>query len=299
MVKITKEQYPENLKKILNPPKQLYLIGNKKLLYSNGIAIIGSRKCSKNGKELSRKFSFELAQQGLTIVSGLAKGIDAEAHKGALAAKGKTIAVLGNGLNHIYPIENEGLYNEIIKKDGLIISEYPPETEPTSKQFLERNRIVSGVSLGVLVIEAAKRSGTSVTARLATKQGKKVFAIPHEIENIKGKGTNQLIRKGAILVTNTKEIIQEYSFLDYKEICNEKQKIEYSSENIELKFLTEEQKEIYKLIRNGYTNINQIIERSNQSIQKVTQNIFFLEIQEYIKKVAGGYICTKIKEKVK
>ena len=149
-----------------------------------------------------------MSNQGLFIASGMAKGIDSQAHIGTLEAKGKTIAILGSGLNHIFPRENKELYDEILKNDGLIISEYSPDRKPSSNLFLERNRIVSGIAIGILVVEAAFRSGTSVTAKLAKEQGKKVFVLPHEIGDIHGVGTNKLIRQGATLVTSTKEIIE-------------------------------------------------------------------------------------------
>ena len=151
-------------------------------------------------------------------------GIDSASHRAALDANGKTIAVLGNGLNHIFPAENKGLYKEILEKGGLVITEYPPETKAKSEYFLERNRIVSGIALGILVIEAAHRSGTSVTAKLAEEQGRKVFVLPHEVEDSHGVGTNRLLRKGAILITSTEEIIKEFQFLNYQQIENEKWK---------------------------------------------------------------------------
>lgn len=145
MIRITieSEKYPAKLRKIKKPPKQLYLEGNIELLNQNAISIIGSRNCTPKGKKLTEKFATELSQQGLVIISGMAKGIDTAAHRGTIEAKGKTIAVLGNGFHHIFPKENERLYKEIIKKGGLIVSEYPPETRPSSNLFLERNRIVS------------------------------------------------------------------------------------------------------------------------------------------------------------
>ena len=156
MIKITIENniYPQKLKEITNPPKQLYLEGNVQLLNENSIAIIGSRNCSENGKQLTRKFAYELSKQGLIIISGMAKGIDTIAHEETINAKGKTIAVLGSGFNNIFPKENSKLYKKILENEGLIISEYAPEVQVQSKQFLERNRIVSGLSIGVLVIEA-------------------------------------------------------------------------------------------------------------------------------------------------
>ena len=152
------------------------------MLKSNIISIIGSRACSENGVKLAQQFSKGLVYQGLTIASGMAIGIDTIAHRTTLQERGKTIAVLGNGFEHIFPKENMELYQQIIEQDGLVITEYPPEEKAKSDNFLERNRIVSGIALGILVIEAMYRSGTSVTARLAKQQGRKVFALPHEID---------------------------------------------------------------------------------------------------------------------
>ena len=286
IIKITikDENYPDKLKKIKNPPQQLYLKGNIELLNQNIISIIGSRSCTENGRKLAKKFASELSDQGIVIASGMAKGIDTVAHKTTLDANGKTIAVLGNGLNYIFPKENQKLYNEILENDGLIISEYPPETKPASNLFLERNRIVSGISIGILVIEAAFRSGTSVTAKLAKEQDKKVFVLPHEIDESHGVGTNQLIRRGAILVTSTKEIINEFTFLNYKEI-------EKTEERIDKKIVKEEYKEIYELIASGVNSINEIYRKSNKSMSEVNRILFMLEVEEYIAKTEGGYVC--------
>lgn len=286
ILKITQDDkyFPEKLKNIPNPPKQLFLEGNKDLLKEPSIAIIGSRKSTKNGQKLAQKFAQELSAQNLVIVSGMAKGIDGIAHKSTLDVKGKTIAVLGGGFNHIYPEENTPLYHEILKHGGLIVSEYPPETKPAYQQFLQRNRIVSGLSIGVLIIEAAHRSGTSVTAGLAHKQGRKVFVLPHEIENMYGVGTNQLIRKGAILVTSTEEIISEYEELSYKTSDNaEEKKIR--------KFATEDDKIVYELIERGFNQIDEISQKSNKPVSQIANIILLLEIEGYIEKTAGGYKC--------
>ena len=226
-----------------------------------------------------------MSNQGIVIASGMAKGIDSQAHIGALEAKGKTIAVLGSGLNHIVPKENKELYYDILKNDGLIISEYLPDTEPTSELFLERNRIVSGISIGILVVEAAFRSGTSVTAKLAKEQGKKIFVLPHEIGDIHGVGTNKLIRQGATLVTATREIIEEFEFLKYKEI--EKQ----AKEDNKKKLRNKEHQKIYELIERGVANINEICKKSGKSIKEINNILLILEIEGYIIKSAGGYKC--------
>ncbi len=228
--------------------------------------------------------------QGLVVASGMAKGIDTAAHIGTMEVDGKTIAVLGNGFNHIFPEENIELYKNIIKRGGLIVSEYPPETKASSNLFLERNRIVSGLSIGTLVVEAAYRSGTSVTAKLAKDQGRKVFVLPHEIGNKYGVGTNNLIKRGAILVTSTKDIIDKYNFLkflDFKYIETE-QKIK---QNLELKIKNKAEKEVYILIKNGIKEVNEIAKKSNKSISEITNILLMLELDGVIKKIAGGYKC--------
>ncbi len=282
-IRIENDQYPDTLRKIKNPPKQLYLEGNIELLNKNSIAIIGSRNCSENGKNLAKKFAKELVEQDLTIISGMAKGIDSHAHIETLNNNGNTIAVLGNGFNNIFPKENINLYQKIIKSNGLIISEYPPNVKAKSDFFLERNRIVSGLSIGILVIEAAYRSGTSVTARIAKEQGKKIFVLPHEIGDIHGVGTNNLIRKGATLVTSTKEIIKEYDFLKYKKISKK--------ENLKIEFKTIEEKQVYLLLKSKITNINIISDKLQLPINKINEILFMLELHGYIKKKKGVYEC--------
>ena len=270
-------------------------------------------------------------------------GIDTVAHKSTLKSKGYTIAVLGNGFNNIFPIENIPLYHEIINKNGLVLSEYPPEEKAKSKNFLERNRIVSGLSKGILIIEAMHRSGTSVTARLAKEQERKVFVLPHEIDDKNGVGTNRLIREGAILVTSVKDIISEFSEIKYKEIKKQKQ-IKKQKENKILKnnivnnnklniqeklkevkkkqdkstykekrknitnktiidktkkiiskksCNNEEYDEVYKFINEIPITIEELTLKTNKQINEIYNILFMLEIEEYIEKVEGGYICKK------
>lgn len=208
IITITDVEYPQNLKKIEDNPFVIYTKGNCGLLSEkNKIAIIGSRECSEYGKKITLKFSYLLSRKNNIIVSGMAKGIDSYAHKGALIAKGKTIAVLGSGINYIYPKENEKLYNEIIKKDGLIISEHPLNKKPIPEYFPYRNRIISGISDKILVTEAGKRSGSMITVNYALEQGKNIYAIPGNITSYKSEGTNLLIKEGAFLVTSLEDIL--------------------------------------------------------------------------------------------
>ena len=208
IITISDIEYPKNLINIADRPFVLYTKGNYKLLNKeNKIAIVGSRECSEYGKKTTLKFSYLLSRKNCIIVSGMAKGIDTYAHKGALIAKGKTIAVLGSGVNYIYPKENEKLYNEIIKKEGLIISEYPLNKRPIPEYFPYRNRIISGISDKILITEARKKSGSIITANFALEQGKNVYAIPGNITSYKSEGTNMLIKEGAFLVTSLEDIL--------------------------------------------------------------------------------------------
>lgn len=298
-ISINDKLYPQQLKNIENAPHSLYLEGNIALLKSKSIAIIGSRNCSENGKKIASKFSTELSQTGITIISGLAKGIDTIAHYYSYNKPGHTIAVLGNGFNEIFPKENLNLYQKILENNGLIISEYPPHEKPQSKYFLERNRIVSGLSLGVLVIEAAYRSGTSVTAKLAQKQNRPVFAIPHEIWDSHGIGTNKLIKNGANLVTDVDDIFNILKLSSYKKIYHNTLKSNTLNlkENTQIltdkKILLDEKcSNIYQFINTIPISANILVHKSNYSINTVMSALFILELNGYIKKISGGYICT-------
>lgn len=179
-ITIDDENYPEILKSLEDAPVFLYTLGNEKLLKQKSIAIVGSRRCSQYGKTMSQAFSYLLAKNNITIVSGLAQGIDSYAHEGCLLASGKTIAVIGTGIDIMYPKENKSLAEEIIKKGGLIISEYPLGTRPNKNNFPRRNRIISGLSKGILVIEAGEKSGALITVNYALEQGKEVYVIPRK-----------------------------------------------------------------------------------------------------------------------
>jgi DNA processing protein len=206
---IKDKTYPKLLKEIYAPPALLYIQGK---LSEPCLGIVGSRELSPYGFKTAPKLSFELARKGLTIVSGLAKGIDTLAHQSALKARGKTIAVLGSGLDIIYPKDNQKLSKEIIQT-GAVISEFPLGTPPKRQNFPQRNRIVSGLSRGVLIIEAGERSGSLITARQALEQNRDVFAVPGPINSLTSAGTNGLIKLGAKPVTEVNDILEELSTL--------------------------------------------------------------------------------------
>ena len=209
-ISINDEAFPESLRNIYEAPQILYTLGNVELLREKGIAVIGARMCSAYGRKVAEEFSFNLAKNGICIISGLARGIDTASHIGALKANGKTIAVLGSGIDIIYPTENKTLTKNILLNGGLIVSEYPLGTRPIAENFPRRNRIISGLSNGVLVVEAKQRSGTFITVDFALEQGREVYAVPGNISSVVSAGTNELIKQGAKLVTSVEDILEDF-----------------------------------------------------------------------------------------
>lgn len=208
VISILDSAYPKNLKEIYDPPVVLYIKGVLKESDGISISIVGTRTSSYYGLSQAEKFSYQLASRGITVVSGMARGIDSAAHNGALKAKGRTIAVLGSGLSVVYPPENKDLFDKI-SSSGAVISEFPMETPPDRENFPRRNRIISGLSLGTLVIEAARNSGSLITTGFALEQGREVFALPGNISSKGSFGTNRLIKEGAKLVEDIEDIIEE------------------------------------------------------------------------------------------
>ena len=210
---IKNNKYPQMLKNIYDYPVVLYVKGNINILNDLYIAIIGTRIASIYGKNIAEKLAYELSLKNINIISGMAKGIDTYAHLGCIKAKGKTIAVLGSGLDNIYPAENKKLYEEIIKTGGAVISEFLVGTKPLATNFPRRNRIISGISNGVIVVEAKKRSGTFITVDYALEQGKEIYAVPGNITSLNSEGTNELIKQGAKLITNIEDVINEIKII--------------------------------------------------------------------------------------
>lgn len=202
------ERYPEILREISDPPILLYVRGDVELLHAPQLAVVGSRHASRQGLQIAEDFAAYLSSQGLCITSGLAHGIDAAAHRGGLKGIGQTLAVVGTGLDRIYPAANQNLARQIAQQ-GALVSEYPLGTRPLAQNFPKRNRIISGLATGCLVVEAALRSGSLITARQAMEQGREVFAIPGSINNSLAKGCHQLIKQGAKLVESSQDIFEE------------------------------------------------------------------------------------------
>lgn len=202
--------YPALLREIDDPPMVLYVKGDWQACFDQpGIGVIGSRMCSTYGENASEMLARDLASRGLTVVSGLARGIDTAAHRGAMRGKGRTIAVIGTGIDNVYPKENNGLVREILASGGCIVSQFPLGTPPLKDNFPYRNRIISGLSLGVLIVEASERSGSLITARLASEQNREVMAVPGNITSSNSFGTNYLIKSGAKLVQQWQDVVSE------------------------------------------------------------------------------------------
>lgn len=281
-ISIEDYKYPEQLKKIKNPPKQLYVKGNIELLEKPGIAIIGSRENTKYGEEMAKKFAKELSLKGFIIISGMAKGIDSFSHIGCIESGGNTIAVLPSGLNNIYPDENKELFKQIIKNNGLVVTEYEENEKESSKKFLERNRIVSGLAIGTLVIEGGHRSGTSVTAKLTKEEGKNVFCIPSSLENSKGITPNKLIKEGAYLVTEVEDIISKYPDLKLK-------KKQIKIKKIQKNEIDEEYKDVYNVLdKEKVIHINEIAKRLKLDISETSYKLMMLELEDKIVSLPGN-----------
>lgn len=279
LLSIDNKDYPKNLKSIYDPPYLLYLRGN---LFDDSlvkIAIVGSRNCSPYGRSVAEYFAKTLTQNNIVIVSGMARGIDTAAHKGALLAEGKTIAVLGCGVNVCYPEENQKLMNEIISK-GCVISETPINASPIAANFPIRNRIISGLCDGVLIVEAAPRSGSLITADAALEQGKDVFAIPGKIFDSLSKGTNNLIKAGAKPIQDVEDILEEY--------IDRLEKNKIIKKNYE-KMIDKDEKMVYSCIDLEPIHLDTLSRKIPIRIDELQLILTKLEIKGAIKQLANKY----------
>jgi DNA processing protein len=275
--------YPLLLKELHDAPLVLYVRGAAELLASAQIAIVGSRNPTTAGKETAEQFASALAEAGLIITSGLASGIDGACHRGALAVNAPTMAVTGAGLNHIYPKEHRYLA-ENIAATGALISEFPPDTPPIARNFPQRNRIISGLSLGVVVIEAALRSGSLITARFALEQGREVFAMPGSIHNPLARGCHKLIQQGAKLIETANDILEELGPLWQAMAIPSPQKPSREDEKLDKK-----QRELLLNIDYAATPLDMIIMRSGLTAAEVSSMLLAFELQGWVEIVSGGY----------
>lgn len=278
----TSDQYPKHLKSIYDPPLVLYVKGNILETDVIAIAIVGARRCTYYGLSQAERFGRLLAQKGLCIVSGMARGIDAAAHRGAISANGRTIAVLGCGLGVIYPRENIELA-EHIAQQGAIVSEFPMNTPPDFRNFPPRNRLISGLSLGVLVVESSLKSGSLITAQWALEQGKEVFAIPGNIDNIYSRGTHKLIKEGAKLVEDINDIIQELGPVAESlgptepSVMNDPRSLSLNSQ----------EKKIFSILSSSPKDIEEIIRIAKLPTSVVSSTLLILEIKKLVKQLSG------------
>lgn len=278
---IDDKEYPSSLKYIDDPPYIIYLSGNIKKEDLISIAVVGCRKPTIYGKMVTEKITLKLVKTGFTVVSGLARGIDTIAHKVTVENGGRTIAVLGSGLLNIYPYENRKLSSEI-EKNGAVLSEFPLRTSPERFNFPRRNRIISGLSLGTLVVEAGELSGALITARFSLEQGREVFAIPGDINSLYSKGTNNLIKSGAKLVQDVTDIIEELKNVLPEEFLNKRGQSELS--NIKL---TDIENKICSLLSFEPEHIDNLARKSNISINLLSSVLINLEIKGFIKQYPG------------
>ena len=275
---------PELLQRIPDPPTLLYIVGNVEALHLPALSIVGSRNPTRGGTENAYEFAKHLGQSGFCIVSGLAQGIDTSAHQGALDAGAMTVAILGHGIDCVYPSANRDLAHRI-SQNGALVTEYPLGSPPRREHFPHRNRLISGLSLGTLVVEAARRSGSLITARLAGEQGREVFAIPGSIHNPLSRGCHQLIKQGAKLVESAEDIVSELGALAGYLMQND----------------TDEKNDVSKTIRHDAdyelllktlsydsASADELAENSGLTIDQVSSMLLILELEEKIEALTGG-----------
>lgn len=276
--------YPRQLREIHAPPIVLYVWGELTGRDQHGIGVIGSRRTTHYGSECAKKLSYQLAYAGLTVISGLARGIDTAAHQGALAAKGRTIAVIGSGLSRLYPPENAALAEKIRGGNGAIVSEFSMAVEPDRQTFPMRNRIISGWSHGILVVEAGLNSGALITASQAIEQGRSVYAVPGHINAPSAHGSNRLIQQGAKLVMDANDILEDLQIL-----FPEKQKQLGESPSRPLPDLAEDERRVYDAICATETPIDQISAASELPAGTVNSVLLRLELRRLVKQLPGKY----------
>lgn len=270
-------RFPQKLRDIYSPPVGIYVKGNVNLLnHQPSIAVVGSRSPSKAALRYADSFSKTMSAMGITIISGLAEGVDGQAHWGSLKELGSTIAVLGNGLDQCYPARHEKLFREIAKK-GLLISEFNLGDKPLGYHFPMRNRLISGLSEGVLVIEARKKSGSLITVNHALDQGKSVYVIPGEIENPHWAGGNALLKEGAKFVTEAKDIVEDYI------VVEKNPKLGKKNARVEIEFSHPDDKRIYKAILKGYDNVDELVATTGINVVELSTRLTMMEIDEQIK----------------
>ncbi len=283
-IRLGDDDYPELLARIPDPPELIYVLGDINALHMPSIAIVGSRNPTRGGVRNAHDFASHLGKTGFTIVSGLAQGIDTAAHRGALDAGATTVAFLGTGVDRVYPAANRDLAHEIAAS-GALVSEFPPGTQPKAWHFPRRNRLISGASLGTLVIEAARRSGSLITARLAGEQGREIFALPGSIHNPLVRGCHQLIRSGAKLVETADDILTELEPLVGHLLETTE---ESSTESDHGVTRDADYDRLLEAIGHDPLNVETLAEQSGLTIEQVSSMLLILELDGKVEALSGG-----------
>ncbi len=280
------QEYPELLRQIPDPPIVLYTLGDVTLLNSHCVALVGSRAATSYGRRVASSFAETLAAHSLTVVSGMALGVDSEAHHGALKAHGKTIGVLGCGLDVVYPPQNYELYQRI-RDRGLLVSEYPPGTKPDGFRFPARNRIIAGISQGVVVVEAARKSGSLITAQMALDFGREIFAVPGQVDSFKSEGTHWLLRQGAQLVASGLDIVEEL-----RHVTGIVDNIPCGKVgNAALSGLDPDASDLLQYIEAYPLSRDEVSEKSGLSAARLSELFLFLELEGHIEMQSGDMVC--------
>jgi DNA processing protein len=288
IVPFTDSSYPARLRMISDPPSLLYLKGEIRRDDEKAVAVVGSRSTSDYGRRVARDLCRGLASLGFTVVSGMARGIDGTAHETSLNAGGRTIAVLGSGVDRVYPAEHDKLYRRI-SENGAVISEFPMGTRPLAFNFPARNRLISGLSLGVVVVEATEKSGSLITAALALEQGREVFAVPGEVGASRSRGAHRLIRQGAKLVETVDDIMEEIA----PQLLVRSGKTLSAPRRTLPQNLGDEFQRIFGLFQERPLQIDEVIESSGCSPSRVSEILLELELQGYIKQLPGKKYTTE------
>jgi DNA processing protein len=280
-------EYPKNLREVYDPPIILYVKGTLSERDALAMAIVGSRRTTIYGQDMARKLAYQLGRVGVTVVSGLARGIDTAAHHGALQAKGRTVAVIGCGIDIVYPAENEKLANEIVEKGGAVVTEFPFGVKPDRQNFPMRNRIISGWSLGTVVVEANLKSGALITANQAAEQGRQVFAVPGRADSILSRGTNKLIKDGAKLTEDAEDILGEFEYLLPKRATEPADAPSADGGTKPALVLSDMEEKVMAHLGREETAIDEVIRASGLTTACVSATLLSLEMKRLVRQLPG------------
>ncbi|MFD1426285.1 DNA-processing protein DprA [Kroppenstedtia sanguinis] len=284
-VTLLDDDYPPLLGQLPQPPWVLYVRGDVSYLQGPGLAVVGTRKTTSYGKQVTRQFAGDIAKRGWTVVSGLAAGVDGEAHRAALEVGGRTVAVLGCGVDVVYPRHHRDLYKEVVRK-GAVISEAPPGMEPHPGLFPQRNRIISGLSWGTLVVEAAEKSGSLITAHHSLEQGREVFAVPGPVTSTWSQGTNRLIREGAKCVIDAEDLWTELTFVPQPETPSQKESLPEAD-------LEPQEQVLLELLGEHPLTVDSLADRTDMSLGELHRQLLQLQVKGWVRQLPGAQFMKK------